>query len=601
MTGRLTKARALLALGAGNLVRAGWYRGRLRLGVHPVQRLRGAVRPGRLFAPVTVGPVMLRAGGDWGTTGMLFGWHAIPADRPPAWQADLLTGRTPANGDAPWWRLPDFAGDDIKILWEPSRWNWLVPFAQRARNGNQDELDRLEHWVRDWIEAHPPYRGYNWKCAQEASIRVLHLAMAAIILDQDQGAGDALRDLLHVHLARIEPTLGYATAQDNNHATSEAAALYVGGRWLQAYGDPRGARLAAIGRAHLERTVARLFAPDGSFSQHSVTYHRLALDTLSIVEIWRRRRADRPFGDDLYARAKAAADWLRHMVDARSGDAPNIGANDGADLLQLGAAYRDFRSSVQLASALFSGVRAYGEGPWDDACAWLAIALPPGRAPDPASRRFDDGGYAVLRNAAATAIIRYPRFRFRPSHADPLHVDLWVEGSNLLRDGGTFSYNTDPEIMTYFTGIGSHNTVQFDGEEPMLRVGRFLFGDWLRTEARSDIAGNRFSASYRDRAGHRHRRSLALQEGCLTVADEIEGVCRAAVLRWRLAPGTWTLAGDRVSDGRVTITVSTSVPAVRRLVTGWESRHYLCQNELPVFEIEIDRAGLITTDIAWRS
>ena len=28
--------------------------------------------------------------------------------------------------------------------------------------------------------------------------------------------------------------------------------------------------------------------PDGSFAQHSLTYHRLLLDTLAQVELWRR-------------------------------------------------------------------------------------------------------------------------------------------------------------------------------------------------------------------------------------------------------------------------------------------------------------------------
>ena len=35
--------------------------------------------------------------------------------------------------------------------------------------------------------------------------------------------------LLAVHLKRIAPTLHYAMAQDNNHGTSEAAALFIGG------------------------------------------------------------------------------------------------------------------------------------------------------------------------------------------------------------------------------------------------------------------------------------------------------------------------------------------------------------------------------------
>ena len=37
--------------------------------------------------------------------------------------------------------------------------------------------------------------------------------------------------------------------------------------------------------------------------------------------------------------------------------------------------------------------------------------------------------------------------------------------------------------MNYFSGIQSHNTVQFDEVNPMPRISRFLWGNWLKTES----------------------------------------------------------------------------------------------------------------------
>ena len=45
-------------------------------------------------------------------------------------------------------------------------------------------LDRLNAWLSDAAEHNPPWRGPNWKCGQEASIRVMHLAAAALMLGQ---------------------------------------------------------------------------------------------------------------------------------------------------------------------------------------------------------------------------------------------------------------------------------------------------------------------------------------------------------------------------------------------------------------------------------
>jgi hypothetical protein len=63
---------------------------------------------------------------------------------------------------------------------------------------------------------------------------------------------------------------------------------------------------------------------------------------------------------------------------------------------------------------------------------------------------------------AAFALLRYPRFRFRPSQADALQVDLWLGGINHPRDAGSYRYNTGEEAIRSFGGTAGHNTIQFD-------------------------------------------------------------------------------------------------------------------------------------------
>ena len=43
---------------------------------------------------------------------------------------------------------------------------------------------------------------------------------------------ELLVQIVRQHLARINANIRYAIAQRNNHATSEAAALFIGGNWL---------------------------------------------------------------------------------------------------------------------------------------------------------------------------------------------------------------------------------------------------------------------------------------------------------------------------------------------------------------------------------
>jgi hypothetical protein len=234
----------------------------------------------------------------------------------------------------------------------------------------------------------------------------------------------------------------------------------------------------------------------------------------------------------------------------------------------------------------------------------LGVLTPKVLASDLKSRLFDNGGYAVLRRGNTMAVLRYPRFQFRPSHSDALHVDLWVDGENLLRDAGTFSYCENAAEMECFAGVRGHTTVQFDEREPMPRLGRFLFGDWLKTvdvESPDESAGAlTCGAKYQDREGASHSRKLSLRMDRLCVRDEIGGFKSRAVFRWRLRPGPWRVDGQCVTDGRHHVTIASDLKITRiELIQGWESRYYLQKTEVPVLEVEVNKPGVLLTEYCW--
>lgn len=602
----LRRLRTYVALGPANLARVAAYRLALRYGVHPVQRLRGTAPSGPVFARrPSDPPAGARAREEWRDTGLWFGAHPVDTPTAPDWHANPFTGAR-IDPDRAWFAIPDFdsAIGDIKAVWEASRLDWLLAMAQRAALGDMGELKRLNLWLQSWSLGNPPYRGANWKCAQEASIRVLHLAMAALLLDQVAQPMPDLIALLRLHLRRIAPTTGYAIGQQNNHGTSEAAALFVGGSWLEMLGDRAGARWSRLGRRMLEERARTLVAPDGSFSQYSLVYHRLMLDTYAFAESWRRRWDMPAFSERMSARMAAATLWLREVVDPYSGDGPNYGANDGARLLALtDAGHRDFRPSLQWASAVFLDSRAVvAAGPWDQPLIWVGIPKPVDALPLAPGGTFDDGGLHVLRRGQATAYLNYPRYRFRPSQCDALHLDLWVDGRNLLRDGGTYGYAASASDRQYFDGAAAHNSVQFDDRESMPRLGRFLLGEWLQAPSvrPAQIAdrGIEASAAYTDWQGATHHRHVRLCDRTLVCTDRVGGQAMRALLRWRLHPGPWRLDGASLTDGRTALLIESDDPSMRvSLVEGWESRHYLEREALPVLEVAVRVPAVLSTRI----
>lgn len=598
---------AAMRLGLGNVVRVLAYRVLLRAGLHPVQRLRAERTTGPFFHAPTHESRELQPSPLWTDNAHYFGWFEtrLVDGNPPDWHWNPFSAmRIPTEE---WWRVATFdqRTGDIKAVWELSRFHWALAMAERASTGQVHDIQRLNAWLDDWCRHNPPYRGANWMCGQEASIRVLHIASTARILRQYSAPLPSLMELVRTHVQRIASTVSYAVAQDNNHGTSEAAALFVGGSWLVHAGHSNGERFERRGRSLLEDRMERLVGEDGSFSQHSVNYHRMLLDTLSITECWRRTLKLPQFSQNFYRRAAAAAEWLFALVDQVSGGAPNVGANDGAHLLQFGgSSYRDYRSSVQLAMSLFAGKRAYaGDGAFNVPLYWLEVPEPDAVATRPSAVQFDDGGFTMTRQGDWSVLLRYPRFRFRPSQADALHLDLWHRGRNVLRDAGTYSYSAEEATRELFESCAAHNTIQFDCRDQMPRLSRFLFSNWLRsTAAPIEKCGTGFEtcAGYRDWKGAMHKRRVRLSPGGLVVEDYIEGFKRSAVLRWRLLPGEWELDGTTVSSKGYRLAVTSTAPIVRcELLQGEESLYYLYRTPLPVLEITVQEAGTLITDVLY--
>lgn len=605
-----SRLKTYAALGIGNVLKVASYRARLRAGIHPVQKLPASAVKGPFFSYRSAHAHKVLAARQGWTDGHgdFFGQTHMLRSSPPDWHSSYQDPLKTWDAQRPWWQIGDFEPGlgDIKAVWEASRFDWVIAMAQRAATGNLSEGPRLEHWLSDWISCNPAFLGVNWKCGQESSIRLMRLMTALLILGEEEQPTQGFCDLIRMHLVRIAPTMDYAIGQANNHGTSEAAALFMGGGLLARGNDAEAAGWLQIGRSVLENRATTLIEPDGTFSQYSVTYHRLMLETYCLAEIWRRRLSLPAFSTKLYERLRAAVHWLRQMMDVRSGDAANIGANDGAQLLALtDNAYRDFRPGLQLAAALFGGASAFGESEnHNQYLAWLGIEKPKTVLPPLAAESFDNGGFHVLRNDRATAILRYPRFRFRPGQADALHVDFWLDGRNILRDAGTYSYNAPDTVSARFAGVAGHNTIEFDDHDQMPRLGRFLFSDWLKSHSvqRIERHADGFSAAagYRDAWGADHVRHLRLENTRLIVTDHFSGLQRSATLRLRLMPGEWELTGQSVALGDIRISVSSDAPIRQIALTiGEESQYYLQTSPLPVLELQVNRPGKIETTVSY--
>ena len=414
---------------------------------------------------------------------LLFGWRTVTLGTSPAWNRDALSGQEWPT-DRHWSEIGDFDASDIKVVWEPSRWGWALALARAwARTGDKRLPAKFGELVEDWMRGNPPGAGPNWKCGQEAALRLIAGGIAGAIFCAEGGGANPetlrrLAALAEQTGRRIEANLEYALGQNNNHGLSELAGLITAAVLFPRLEGSQGRLERAC--AGFVREVERLVDADGSFSQYSTNYHRVLLHNA----LWVGRLlaiAGQPLPATTLARLDAAALWLWNVFTPADGSAPCYGANDGANFLKLdGGAYADYRATVQAAFVLTRGSPVLPAGPWDETAAWLfgpEVLRRARQVPEHGCFQAPTGGYYVLRRSGTTAFVRCGAHRFRPHHADQLHVDLRREEGPLTLDPGTYSYHAPPPLDHAFKRTRFHNTVSVDSRDQMRSAGRFL---WLR-------------------------------------------------------------------------------------------------------------------------
>ena len=537
-----------------------------------------------------------------------FGYHWKTIGNPPDWYLNPFGKTTFPNTGLHWTGISDFdpSVGDIKTIWEASRFEWIVTLSRaHAVTGNAKYLQTLNGYLHDWVARNPVNSGPNWRCGQEAAIRLFNLINTTLILSQNGKQLEVLSKLICMHLQRISSNFRYSIAQDNNHGTSEATALFIASNWLLKFSVdyPKAKRFANKGRNWLENRINKLINEDGSFSQHSTTYHRVLIDTLIFAEYWRQNLELPAFSPAFYLKARAAISWLGKMTDELSGNCPNLGANDGAMFLNMHSCdYRDFRPSVQTANVIFNGTKSFFNGSWDEPLYWF------NRQPNnlqlvrnQKESELLKGGYVIIKSLNSWSLIRFPFYRFRPSHNDIFHFDLWHKGKNIICDSGTFSYNTSSTKMDIdLTSVHSHNTVSFDGNEQMPRLGRFLLAGWINPDEVGKIIlkpdrSQSWEGKYTDGRGNIHKRRIINVENKWIITDDVSGNFNSATIGFNLLPVELAIDGNIIyaSWGKIETLPGLNVKIQQSPASDYYWEKHLVKRLI----VQLDKPGIYITTI----
>ncbi|HEX8529504.1 MAG TPA: alginate lyase family protein [Cytophagales bacterium] len=419
---------------------------------------------------------------------LFFNTFYLPLGPAYDWQTNPDTGfRYDAHRHWTAIRDLDPAHGDIKYVWEKSRFTFLYPLLRYDLYTGEDQSAFVFEQITDWIRQNPLNCGPNYVCSQEISLRLLNWTFALYYYREAPALTEevfaTVIESLYWQARHVAANIRFSRLTvRNNHAVTECLCLYAVGLLYPSFPESRQWRES--GKRWLEEEGLYQVYPDGSYLQFSTNYHRVVVQLFTWAFRLAAANGDR-FTEPLYDRLRKSLDLLYQLQDLPTGHLPNYGANDGALFFRLNSCdYRDFRPQLEALHALLHGWPLYGPGPWAEDRFWLGIrvtgetdsgATPP--VPQ-VSKSYAQGGFYVLRDPAKFAFLRCGNHPDRPSQADNLHLDLWLNGLNLLRDAGSYKYNTTPEALQFFMGTASHNTVQLGDHDQMQKGGRFIWYHW---------------------------------------------------------------------------------------------------------------------------
>ena len=535
-------------------------------------------------------------------------------------------------GDISHWTLHEtgkiqLSVEDIKFLWEPARFGWAISLGKAYFfTGKKQYSEKFLNYLEEFTRNNPLNKGPNWQSGQEVALRLIALVITLNLLNpsfrSNSQKTQAIFGLIADHAERILPTLAYAKAQNNNHLISEAVGLYTAGTFFPRH--PKSANWKKTGFDLFNQAIQRQIGFDGEYIQHSTNYHRMFL----ILSIFMRSLLEtegKAIEDKTSRKLALATNWLTGQLDSLSGKVPNLGHNDGANILPLtNADYSDYRSIIQASSRAFLAKAALPAGEWDDLCIWLGLPNTP-VLPESIDLKSSWQENRIGTNES-WASMRAMRYDSRPAHADQLHVEIWHKGINIACDPGTYLYNAAPPWDNRLTSTLVHNTIAIDSRDQMTRAGRFLWLDWSKAK----IAGNNpnnvngIQDSY-IKLGVIHKRKLENQnnKGWL-ISDKLlqvngKKISRSILLNWLLPDWPFENLGNTlafetpfgemrfelfthagiIADGLNIIQAGKSLVGKNNsILHGWYSPTY--GKKIPALSVQYTVTGLLPIEITTR-
>ena len=503
---------------------------------------------------------------------------------------------------------------DVKVPWELSRGQWLLPAAQTyLLTRDETHARAVRKVLESWIAANPYGRGVNWSIAMEPALRILTWtwlfhALAGSKAWEDGRFRSDLLQTLYLHGDFVKRHLERSHV-NGNHLAADAAALVAAGLF---FGDGT-ARWAELGWSLLLGELPRQVGDDGVDFEASTAYHRLVTELFLLPALLRRAHG-LPIPAWYVGRLAAMAAFA-NTYTRDDGTSPLWGDTDDARALPLGTQpLWDHRYLAPIVKAAWpdAHVEPVAGAPLDEAY-WLVGATTPASAAPPSSQAFPTAGAYVMRGERDHVFVDAGPVglagRGGHGHNDCLSFEAFLDGRLVVSDCGSFVYTSDVAARNRFRSTASHNTPRVDDEEQNRLTGSLWSLEYdavptveaWRADDRECVLVARHVGYGRLRPAVTVRRALVLDlpGHRLAIRDELLGLeppARAAV-PFHFAIGVEAAQSHGcvlLTAGRRSYTLAYGAGWSAALLPAWVSPAYGEKHRAPCVELRSGAKELVT-------
>lgn len=431
---------------------------------------------------------------------------------------------------------------DIKVLWEVSRHQHLVPMAVAfAVTGDPRYRDAVMAQIDSWVEQNPYGLGVHWCSSLEVALRAIAWTMVHSLFAVRLGESGmlscsrnrpALEQTIYQHGYFIEHLLSrYSSA--NNHLIGELVGLYA---LAGVFGfDGASERWEQMARTELETEAERQVSADGVSREQAFHYHLEVLEYLLFA--WCIGAANgKPLADSVLQTIRKMTEFVA-LVHPGCDLPPRIGDSDEATINRLTPSdpsdpYSDITRAVR-------SVLNPGHAPCTEKAFWYSAICPGSVVPvveTPAAERvvgLPEAGYSVVRDRRLHLIfdagpLGYPAMAAH-GHADALSFCLAINGKWWLVDPGTYTYHREHDARDYFRGTPAHNTLTVNGRDQSQIGGPFMWVKQANAQMGEPVEEGAIVRLWGEHDGYerfgvRHRRELLLDRkaDALEITDHVQ-------------------------------------------------------------------------------